>query len=380
MEEFVITDEKLDTGLRGFPIGYVSTSVVLPNEGLFYREKPIKELADKSPEEVIYLLFHGKLPSIEEKEAFSNELQKRASLNSAVKDHIDKLPKNAPPMDLFTCALHIASSFEKKEDYQEDCLNLIAKVPQIAAHVINFHGGFGETPQSKPELGYIQNFTHMLNIPAKSQNLVEVLSLFNVLHYDHGGGNLSTFVGKAISSGLEDMYGSIAGAMNALNGPRHGKANQESLEFLQEIQKELKEIKSESLETWIRNRLEAKKLVFGFGHAVLRVEDTRAQVFYDYLKKKSPSHPLVKLALLLREVGPKVLKENPKITDPYPNVDAISGTALVAAGFNYPEYFTLLFGMSRTVGIAIQILHERIYARDGKGVPIYRPRYVYKKT
>lgn len=374
-QDFVITQDKLDTGLRGFPIGYVSTSEVKPNEGLFYREKPIKELSSKSPEEVIYLLLHGKLPAPLELEAFTLDLQRRAVCHLEVAESIYKLPKNANPMDLFCCALLIAATFERTGDYQEDCLNLIAKVPEIVAHVINYHGGFGKTPKSKPELGYMQNFTRMVNIPKKDETL---FSLFNVLHYDHGGGNLSTFVGKAVSSGLEDLYGSIAASMNALNGPRHGRANSECLEFLQEMQKEIGQADAKTLEAWIRQRLADNKLVFGFGHAVLRVEDTRAQVLYDYVKKKAPDHPLVKLALLLREVGPKVLKENPKITDPYPNVDAISGTALVAAGFDYPEYFTLLFGLARTVGIAIQILHERVFARDGKGVPIYRPRYVYK--
>jgi citrate synthase len=80
----------------------------------------------------------------------------------------------------------------------------------------------------------------------------------------------------------------------------------------------------------------------------------------------------------LREVGPKVLKENPKISDPYPNVDAMSGTILTAAGFPYPEYYTVLFGLSRSVGIAIQIVYERLEARGGKGTPIIRPKYIFK--
>ena len=95
-------------------------------------------------------------------------------------------------------------------------------------------------------------------------------------------------------------------------------------------------------------------------------------------KQKYADHPLVKIALLLREVAPKVLGENPKISDPYANVDAISGILLTAAGFPYKEYFTLLFGLSRVVGIAIQIVYERCEARGGKGTPIIRPKYIYK--
>jgi len=248
--------------------------------------------------------------------------------------------------------------------------------------VINYHAGWGDTPLSKPELGYMQNFTQMLNVPnlEDKSKLEQVFKLFNILHFDHSGGNLSTFVGKAVASGLEDMYGSIAASMNALAGPLHGKANQECLEFVNELVDELGEDATEAdMEKLIRARLENKQLIYGFGHAVLRVEDPRATSFYDFALKNYPSNSLVKIALLLRNVGPKVLGENPKISDPHPNVDAVSGVVLSAAGFPYPEYFTVLFGLSRVVGIAMQIVYERCEARDGKGTPIVRPKYLFKE-
>ena len=189
----------------------------------------------------------------------------------------------------------------------------------------------------------------------------------------------STFVGKAVASSLEDMYGSISAAMCALAGSRHGRANQDSLELAEQILKELgPEVTAEQLEAWLRKRIADNKLIFGFGHAVLRVEDPRATVLYAKAQKKYPNHPLVKIAGLLRQVGPKILKENPKIADPYSNVDAISGVLLAAAGFPYPEYFTVLFGLARVVGIAIQIVYERCEARGGKGTPIVRPKYLFK--
>jgi citrate synthase len=82
---------------------------------------------------------------------------------------------------------------------------------------------------------------------------------------------------------------------------------------------------------------------------------------------------------LLRQVGPDVLKNHSNTADPHPNVDAISGTVLAAAGFNYPDFFTVLFGLSRIVGIAIQIVYERCEAKGGKGTPIVRPKYLYKE-
>jgi citrate synthase len=135
---------------------------------------------------------------------------------------------------------------------------------------------------------------------------------------------------------------------------------------------------AEQVEAEIRRKLENKELIFGFGHAVLRVEDPRATLLYQVVGQHYSGHALVKMAQLLRQVGPKILQENSKITDPYPNVDAISGTLLTAAGFPYPEYFTVLFGLARVVGISRQIVYEREEAREGKGTPIVRPKYFYK--
>lgn len=376
---FQITKEQLETGLRGFPVGYCPTSTVDPTKGLFYIGRPVTELATWRPEEVIYLLMFGKQGSPQEVDHFFADMQKRSKLKPKTVQAIEKLPKQGHPMKQLSAALLILGMLEKTDDYQEDCLNLIAKVPYLVALVINHHAGWGKTPEPRPDLGYMENFAAMVRAPhADHEKLTAAFRLFNIVHYDHGGGNLSTFVGKAVASGLEDMYGSIAAAMCALEGPRHGRANQDCLEFLREVVKEAGEnATAPEIEKLIRDRLATNKLVFGFGHAVLRVEDPRAQVVYDYLKKHYPSHPLVRIALLLRSEGTKVLSENPKISDPHPNIDAISGTLLVVAGFDYPEYFTVLFGLSRIVGISRQIVYERLEARGGKGTPIVRPKYLY---
>jgi citrate synthase len=377
---FEITKAQLETGMRGFPVGYCTTSYVDAQKGLFYVGKPLSELAKQEPRQVIYLLYHGREGNPKEIEAFFNDLQKRAACHERAVKHILELPREGHPMKVFSAALLILGMFETTGNYREDCLNLIAKLPHLAALVINHHAGWGETPDPKPHLGYMENFTQMLRVPdANPEELVRAFKLFNILHYDHGGGNLSTFVGKAVASGLEDMYGSICSAMCALAGPRHGKANQDCLHFVETVLKEVGEnATAKQVEELIRHRLANNQLVFGFGHAVLRVEDPRATIFYDYAQEHYASHPLVKIALLLRSEGSKVLAENPKISDPHPNIDAMSGTVLTAAGFGYPEYFTVLFGLARSVGIAIQIVYERLEARDGKGTPIVRPKYLYK--
>ncbi len=377
---FEVTKEHLDTGLRGFPVGYCPTSYVDPQKGLFYCGKSIVELAYQEPKEVIYLLYKGKMGAPTEIATFIQDLKRRSNLSREVALAIHTLPRKSHPMELFPIALILLGTFEKTGDYREDCLNLIAKLPALAACVINHHAGWGETRDSNSDLGWVENFIELLNIPNKNpQALLPVFKLFSILHLDHGGGNLSTFVGKAVASGLEDLFGSIASAMCALAGPRHGRANQDCLEFVQIVLKEVGEKASVSdVEALIRRRLEKKQLVFGFGHAVLRVEDPRATLQYDFLQKHYPHHPLVKIVLALRTAGPKVLSENPKISNPYPNVDAVSGTLLTVAGFPYPEYYTLLFGLARCVGIAIQIMSDRLEARGGKGTPIVRPKYLYK--
>lgn len=366
--------------MRGFPVGYCVTSFVDPHKGLTYVGKPVSEVQNKHPLEIIYLLYYGHQGKAEQIKQFEKELMKKAFCRSETLRHIESLPHTGRPMDAFAASLLIAGLIEETGDYREDCLQVIAKVPQIAACLMNSLAGWGKTPEPKPELGYIENFIHMLQMPGKERSeFIDVMRLFNVLHYDHDGGNLSTFVGKAVASGGEPMWGSLAAAMAALAGPKHGRANQDCLEFVQFVLKEVGERASaQDVEKLIRDKLSKGDLIFGFGHAVLRVEDPRAAIFYDYAKKHFPEDPLVKIALLLRSEGSRILKENPKIADPYPNVDAISGTVLMAAGFKYPEFFTILFGLSRCVGIAIQIVYERLEARGGKGTPIVRPLYLYK--
>ncbi|NDD58553.1 MAG: citrate (Si)-synthase [Chlamydiae bacterium] len=379
---FSITKDHLETGLRGYPCGYCTTSYVDPQKGLFYIDKPVSQMSNAIPEEVIYLLYHGREGEKEEVIAFFDQLKKRATLSEKTIHDIHALPRSAHPMKLFSIGLLLLGINEGVGDYREDGLQLIAKLPHLVAEIINYHAGWGKCSQPNMDLGYIESFSAMLNVPSVDKGrLSQVLRLFHVLHMDHGGGNLSTFVGKTVASGLEDMYGSMSSAMCALAGPRHGRANQDCLEFVRNMIQEVGEAATESqVEHAIRHRLANGELVYGFGHAVLRVEDPRATVQYEYLHKHFPSHPLTHMALLLRSAGTKVLKENPKVACPYPNVDAVSGSLLTAAGFGYPEYFTVLFGLSRSVGIAIQVIYERLQARNGKGTPIVRPKYLFKSA
>lgn len=377
---FEITEENLDTGLRGIPVGTCVTSTVDPEKGLFYCGIPIAELVEASCESVIYLLLNGKLPNEKQLASFVDQLHKRSALAPQSISYIQALPKKGHSMDIFLASLMIVKTFEGKQDYVEDCINLIAKLPTLVALVINHLEGVKHPVTPNAGLSYMQNFSAMLGIPKKDPQLLsEVFRLFNILHYDHGGGNLSTFVGKAVASGLQDLYGSIAAGMSALAGPRHGLANQLALQFVEEMIQALgSSMQEKSVEEYLKKKIAKKELIYGFGHAVLRTEDARATVQYAFAQKHFPNHPLTQAVLYLRKVGPGVLKSLLNIASPYPNVDAVSGSLLTMANFVYPQHYTLLFGLSRGVGIAAQILYERTIAREGKGTPIVRPKYLYR--
>lgn len=370
---FQVTEQHLNTGLRGFPVGTCRTSKVDPIKGLSYVGYPIADLAFEEPEAVVYLLFHKELPNAEQLAAFKADLVARSKMDSRVIDLLKALPKDGHPMEWLIAGLMFQGMTGKTNDYREDALNLIARSPELVANIFRIRSGWGEPIESKPELGLVENFVHMMGVPgADADRLVKLLRVFYVLHLDHGGGNLSTFIGKGIASGLADQYSSLAGAMAALYGPRHGRANQDCLDFVREVGTS----DHAQIEAFVRNRLATGGLVYGFGHAVLRAEDPRAAIQYALGEELCPNDPLFRTAVAMREVVVRVLKENPKISNPYPNVDAVSGSLLNASGLTDSDYYTVLFGFARVAGIAAQIVDERLVLRDGKGVAIYRCKYI----
>ncbi len=129
---FEVLEDQVETGLRGIPVGYCTTSSVDPQNGLFYVERPVSELAEWDPEQVIYLLYHGEVGSNTEVRQFSEELRKRSRCDQEVLERIRLLPRSGHPMALFNAALLICGMIEGTGDYREDCLNLIAKVPELA--------------------------------------------------------------------------------------------------------------------------------------------------------------------------------------------------------------------------------------------------------
>lgn len=375
---FEVKKSHLDTGLRGIPVGHCPTSKVDPHQGLFYRGYSINELAYKDPEEVIYLLYAGNLPNANELVDFKNEIVSYSKLDPYVIEHLKTLPKKGHPMKWFLAGINAISMVSGTNDYRRDFLVLISQLPEMVAAIFRIREGWGETVASKPEIGYMENFVRMISPPKHSEHLSELMRVFNVLHFDHGGGNLSTFAGKAIASANADLYESIIGAMAGLAGPLHGKANQECLRFLKTAFDDIGNPDDENeVLKFVEKLFNSGGKLFGFGHAVLKVEDPRATVLYELGEKVAADDPYFKLSILLRKIGSEFLARQAKISNPYPNVDAVSGTLLNANGLKKEDYYTVLFGLSRCVGIGVQIIYERTEARSGKGTPIVRPKYFY---
>ena len=371
-ELFKINRSHLNTGLRGIPVGTCKTSFVDPMKGVHYVGYPVSDLANLDPEDIVYLLFEKRLPNLQESKDFRKELAHRATLPGGALRVLESLTAGSGhPMDWLSIGIQALGMAETTGSPRDDGLNLIARMPELMATIFRLRGARSLPKASKPQLGMVENFVQMLGMEeVNNENVAKVLRVFLILHMDHGGGNLSTFAGKAVASGRASIYSSIASAMNALSGPLHGRANQSCLEFVQRIE----DPDRDSIEKFVRAELEAGRPIYGFGHAVLRAEDPRATIQFGLGEEVCPEDPNYKIITSLRKVVPAILKENPKISNPNANVDIASGTLLHAVGFRKPEYYTTFFGWSRVVGICAQIIDER-NARGGRGTPIYRPKF-----
>ncbi len=377
-----ITADQLETGLRGVPVGYCTTSSVDPHKGLFYVDRPVEELAESDPEDVVYLLLEKTWPTAAQKAEFAKVLADHQTVDPVVFATLKALPRSGHPMKWLIHAINALGMVSGCGDYRRDCIDIIAKIPVLVAAIFRIRSGWGEPIPANPGLGYMENFVHMLGVPGLSasqqQKLTRLMRAFDIVHFDHGGGNLSTFVGKAVASGQADMYESLGSAMAALAGPLHGKANQECLEFVKEcVQRVQGKLDADSVRALINEKLVNKEKIFGFGHAVLRVPDPRAKVFIALGEELCASDTNFRMVKLLSEVAPPILSAKTRTNDPYPNVDSASGSLLMACGLTDPSYYTVLFGLGRVVGIAAQIVYERCEARHGKGTPIIRPQYYY---
>lgn len=379
-----VTVATLYGGLRGVKGLICDTSSVPPDRGLLIRGRPIAELADRLPEEVLYLLLLGELPNQSELEDLQQDLRARAKVPSYVWDVLTAMPKDSHPMAMFNTAILVMekeSKFRKrydegmkKDDYWEpafeDALDIIAKLPEIGAWIYRVRFGKGAPIASDPKLDWAANYTRMTGLADPNGELTKLMRMYFVLHSDHEGGNVSAFSAHTVGSALSDLYYALSAGLNGLAGPLHGLANQECLGWLIETNKKFGgSPTAEQLEKFAQETLDAGRVVPGYGHAVLRVTDPRFTAFHEFGAKHCPNDPVYKTMALVFKVVPEVLKKVQKIKDPWPNVDAGSGALLHHYGMTEFPYYTVLFSISRALGIASQYVIQR-----AMGSPIVRPK------
>jgi citrate synthase len=390
-----VTLSQIYQGMRGITGLVTETSLLDSKEGIRFRGYSIPELQEKLPkapkgteplpEGLFHLMLLGELPSEEDVHHITSVLQRRSHVPTHVFNSIEALPISAHPMTQFVIAvmaLQTESQFAKKyaagmskKDYWEatfdDSMDLIARLPRVAAYIYRRKYKFGEHIQPNGLLDWAGNFAHMLGF--EDESFKELMRLYMTIHADHEGGNVSAHTTHLVGSALSDPYLSFAAGMNGLAGPLHGLANQEVIKWILELRKELKtELPTkEQIEEYVKRTLSEGKVVPGYGHAVLRKTDPRFTAQMEFGKKHMPEDPLVQTVWNIYDVVPPILQTLGKIKNPWPNVDAHSGALLVHYGLVEYEFYTVLFGVSRALGVLASLCWDRAL-----GFPLERPKSI----
>jgi len=382
-------------GMRGIT-GLVSeTSFLDAQEGIRFRGYSIPDLREKLPktnggteplpEGLFYLMLVGDLPGEEDVHHLSSVWQRRSHVPSHVFNSIEALPISAHPMTQFVVAvmaLQTESQFQKKyaagmskKDYWsvvfDDSMDLIARLPRVAAYIYRRKYKFGEHIQPDGLLDWAGNFAHMMGY--EDESFKELMRLYMTIHADHEGGNVSAHATHLVGSALSDPYLSYASGMNGLAGPLHGLANQEVIKWIFKLREELNsELPTkEQIAEYVKKTLSEGKVVPGYGHAVLRKTDPRFDAQMEFGKKHMPDDPLVQTVWNIYETVPPILQTLGKIKNPWPNVDAHSGALLVHYGMVEYEFYTVLFAVSRALGVLASLCWDRAL-----NLPLERPKSV----
>lgn len=383
-------------GMKGI-VGLVTeTSKLDAEEGIRFRGYTIPELREKLPkapggteplpEGIFYLMLTGDLPTQDEVLNLGNNWARRSNVPKHVFDVIDKLPNSTHPMTQFSIGVMamqteslFAAAYAKginKKDYwdyaYEDSMNLIARLPRLAAYIYRkkYKGGIHIEPD--PKLDWAANLAHMLGY--EDFDVKRLMRMYLTIHADHEGGNVSAHTTHLVGSALADPYLAFAAGMNGLAGPLHGLANQEVLMWITDMREELGGglPTEEQIAAYIKKTLESGKVVPGYGHAVLRKTDPRftaQQDFYTrYILGQGKTDDICEMVQRVYKVAPPILENTGKIKNPWPNVDAHSGALLQHFGMVEYDFYTVLFGVSRSLGVLASLIWDRAL-----GHPIERP-------
>lgn len=247
-------------------------------------------------------------------------------------------------------------------------MNLISRLPRVAAYIYRrtYHNGVHIEPDHT--LDWAANFAHMLGF--EQFDMKRLMRLYLTIHVDHEGGNVSAHATHLVGSALSDAYYSFASGMNGLAGPLHGLANQEVVIWLQKLRKDIGGTfpTKQQIADYIKQTLAEGKVVPGYGHAVLRKTDPRFTAQQEFYRTYIKSDELCEIVQMVYEVAPPILESTGKIKNPWPNVDAHSGALLLHYGLKEYEFYTVIFGVSRALGVLASLIWDRAL-----GHPLERP-------
>lgn len=382
-------------GMRGITGLVTETSLLDPQEGIRFRGYTIPELQQKLPkvpggteplpEGLFHLMLLGELPTEENVNHITSVLQRRSHVPSHVFATIDATPLSTHPMTQFVIAImalqtessfakHYAAGMSKKDHWEytfDDAIDLIARLPRVAAYIYRRKYKNGDHIQPNGLLDWSGNFAHMMGYDG--EDFKELMRLYMTIHADHEGGNVSAHATHLVGSALSDPYLAFAAGMNGLAGPLHGLANQEVIKWIYEMHEKLgTDLPArEQIAEYVKETIAAGKVVPGYGHAVLRKTDPRFTAQMEFGKKHMPEDKLCRTVWNIYEMVPPILQSLGKIKNPWPNVDAHSGALLVHYGMVEYEFYTVLFGVSRALGVLASLCWDRAL-----GFPLERPKSI----
>ncbi len=355
-----------NAGLRGVVAATTSIGDVNGEQGiLIYQGYDIHDLAAHSSfEEVVYLLWHGKLPSQSELDQLKKELGANAEAPAELIALMKQWPKEADPMDILRTAVSCLDFYDRdahdtsREASIKTATKLTAQLPTIVAAWERIRNGL-EPVAPKPELSLAANFLYMVRGEAASDEDIHMFDVCLILHADHEL-NASTFTSRVVAGTLADMYGAVTAAIAALSGPLHGGANTNVMKMLLEIGE------LDKVESYINDALAAKRKIMGIGHAVYKTEDPRATHLRKFSQQMGERTGNMKWYDMSRKIEQMMFDQKGM----YPNVDFYSASTYYMMGIPLDQY-TPIFAVSRISGWTGHILEQ--YANN----KLIRPRAEY---
>lgn len=364
-------------GLRGVVAAQSAIGDVNGELGkLIYQGYDIHDLAENSTfEEVVFLLWNGRLPSQIELEELSSEIRMNYAAPVEVIEAMKLYPTDADPMDVLRTAVSSLDFYDKdghgtdREHAMKAAIKLTAQIGTISAAWDRIRNG-KDVVAPDMSLGIADNFLYMLRGERADADEARMFDVCLILHADHEL-NASTFTTRVVAGTLADMYGAVTAGIAALAGPLHGGANTAVMKTLIEIGD------VDKVDAWVDKSLEEKRKIMGIGHAVYKTEDPRATWLRKYSKHMAEKKGVTKWFEMSRRI--ELLMHEKK--GMFPNVDFYSASTYYLMDIPL-DLYTPIFAISRISGWTGHILEqygnnklirpraEYIGARDQKYVPI----------